>query len=134
MSRCRFVQPESVRLPLSDGDYLDVKRELTAGEQRGVFTDLIKTMHAGEAAELDPKLVGTTKIVAYVLAWSLTDAAGQPVPFSEAALNNLTPEDFAEIAKAIDDHEAAVEKARAARKNVQAGETASSLTSPSVAG
>jgi len=167
MARCRFVQPETVRLYLADvhrralmalkaqpasdpptpedmaraearlaqaeadGDFVDAKKQLTAGEQRGVFTDLIKTMHAGEAADLDPKRVGTTKILAYVLGWSFVDASGKPVPFSEAALNNLEPSSFAEIAQAIDDHEAAVEQARAERKNDQVGAITSSLISPS---
>jgi hypothetical protein len=34
--RNRFVKPEIVRLPLSGGDWLDVKRRLTSGEMRQV--------------------------------------------------------------------------------------------------
>ena len=36
-----FVQPDLVRLPLSDGQYLDVKRELTFGEYRRIQTDMM---------------------------------------------------------------------------------------------
>lgn len=133
MARCRFVQPEIVRVPLSDGDFVDIKKELTAGEERHVFTDLIKTMRAGENAELDPARIGITRVLAYALAWSFVDSNGQPVPLSEAAINNLDKATFAELTKAIDDHDAAVEKARAERKNVQGGESTSSPISPSVA-
>ena len=34
MSRNRFVKPETVRLPLSDEDWIDVKRSLTYGEAK----------------------------------------------------------------------------------------------------
>ncbi len=101
----------------ADGDFLDVKRQLTTGEERKVFTNLVKTMHAGEPVELDPAQIGTTKIMAYVLSWSFVDANGAPVPFSESALNNLEPESYNEIRDAIEAHVAAVEAARLERKN-----------------
>jgi hypothetical protein len=119
MSRSRFVIPDVVRVPLSDGDWIDVKRELNAGEQRRVFTSLVKTMQAGEKPELNPEQVGKTKLLEYIIGWSLCDANGKPVPFTPTALDAVDPETYTEITKAVDAHEDAAEKARDERKNAK---------------
>lgn len=121
MGRNRFVQPETVRLDLSDGDYLIVKKELNAGEQRRVFSDFVKTARSGEAFELDPEKVGLTKILGYLVDWSFTDGAGKPVEISEGAIKSLDMESFREVKDAIDLHDAAIEEARETRKNERAG-------------
>lgn len=125
MARCRFVQPDVTRLALSDGDYIDVKKELNASEQRRVFSRLVKTMHFSEKPEIDPEQVGLSKVVQYIVGWSFTDAAGKPVPFSEAALDNLDGETYGEIVKVIDAHDDAVTAERDARKNATADTTKS---------
>ena len=130
MARNRFVSGDVVRLPLSDGDFIDVKKELNAGEGRGIYTSLVKEMHFGEKATLDPQQVGLTKILAYIVGWSFVGADSKPVPFSASALNNLDAETYAEIETAIDAHEAAIEKARAERKNGRAGESTLNPISP----
>jgi len=159
MGRCRFVQPDVVRLMLSDvhkrehdelvskgveiskghyrpatdeevtasfarlsasvkdGAWIDVKKELNAGESRRVFARLVKAMHFNEKAEIDPEQVGMSKVVEFLVGWSLTDAAGKAVPVSEAAISNLDSETYAEIVKAIDAHEEAGDKQREERKN-----------------
>lgn len=132
MGRCRFVQPSVVRLPLSDGDYLDVKKELTAYEQRRIFSQLVTTMHAGEKTVLDPAKVGKTKILEYVVGWSLLGADGSPEPFSEAALDALDIETYREIEQAVDAHDVANEQAREARKKKTAGTPDSDPTSASL--
>ena len=128
MSRCRFVQPDVVRLPLSDGDWIDVKKELNAGENRRVFARLVKAMHFNEKAEIDPEQVGMSKVVEFLVGWSLTDAAGKAVPVSEAAISNLDSETYAEIVKAIDAHEEAGDKQREERKNESGNTSNTSVT------
>lgn len=130
MARNRFVKPQTVRLELSDGDWIEVKKELNAGEHRRVFGRLVKDMRAGERAQLDPEQVGLTKVVEYLVAWSLEDN-GKPVEITEGAINSLDAQTFGEIVKAIDAHEAAVDAEIEARKNAMDGEKASSPTSPS---
>ena len=125
MGRSRFVAPEVVRLTISEGDWIDVKRELNAGETRRIYTDLIRDFRAGEQATLDPKQVGLTKILNYVVGWSFVDADNRPVPFSQAALENLDTDSYKEIADAIDAHDTASEKARAERKNARTLTTSS---------
>lgn len=123
MARCRFVTPHVIRLPLSDGDWLDVKRELNAGETLRVWTNLVKEFKPGERPTLRPELVGRTKILEYVVGWSLVDAKGEPVAFTSAALDGLDTDSYAEIVAVIDTHDEEVEKAQAERKKSQGGES-----------
>jgi hypothetical protein len=132
MARCRFVQPDVVRLTLSDGDWIDVKKELNAGESRKVFTRLVKAMHFNEKAEVDPDQVGLSKVVEFLVGWSLVDAQGKPVPVSEAAINNLDSATYAEVVKVIDAHEAAGDATREALKNEKGDENKSLAISSSV--
>jgi hypothetical protein len=112
MASSRFVRPETEKLDLSGGDWLLVKRRLTAGEQRHAFARMVKRMNVGEQTELDPEGVGLNKIVAYLLDWSLRDGDGelvlirdQSVSVVEAALLALDPDSFREIYAAISAHE-----------------------------
>lgn len=113
------------------GLWIDVKKELTAGEQRGVFGRLVKDLHFGEKASLIPEQVGLSKIMAYLVGWSFPDVEGKPVPLSEDAVNNLDASTYGEIVSAIDHHEETIETARQARKNARSTERASSGISAS---
>ena len=127
MGRCRVVTPGTTRLPLSDGDWIDVVAELNAGE----YFDLISAL-----TERKP----FARILAYLLGWSLVDAAGQPLPYS------LRPEDEAErrdtvrsldkgtlreLVAVLDRHEAAGDAARAEKKTTPPDTPASSPISAS---
>lgn len=113
MGRCRFVQPDVVRLSLSDGDFIDVKRELNVGEQRRVFAKMVRDgVHVGEQAVLDPERVGMTRVQEYLVDWSFVDADGKPTPVSESAIQSLDGDTFREIVAALDTHEAEQERHR----------------------
>jgi hypothetical protein len=118
MGRCRMVEPEQVRLPISDGDFIDVKRQLTAGEHRRIFLDQIKgdVIVSGQEMQLDPAKLGITRILAYVVGWSLVDPDGHPIPFSEATLLLQDADTYGEIAEAVDAHIEAQERLRAERR------------------
>lgn len=133
MARCRFVQPDVVRLSLSEGDWIDVKKELNAGENRRVFSRLVKTMHFNEKANVDPDQIGLSKVIEFLVGWSLTDVQGKPVPVSEPAINNLDAATYAEIVKLIDAHEEATDALREQEKNGTGDTSKSSATSCSVA-
>lgn len=136
----RMRRPEDLRIPLNDDDWIVVKKHLTTGEQRASFTRMIKKMVAGEKVELDPAMSGISILIEYLLDWSILDADGKAVvirgrPADEkiAAMNELPPEKYAEIEAAINAHIEAMAAAIGAEKNDQAGATASSATSVSVA-
>lgn len=130
--RCRFVQGGIVRLPLAGGEWIDVKAELNAGEARRVFSSLVKEMHAGAPMELDPEKVGLTKVVEYVVGWSLLNYQKRPEPVSESAINGLDQDTYNDIVAAVDTHDAACEAVRTARKNGQGGAIPSPAISPSL--
>lgn len=110
--RSRFVQPSVVRLALSNDDWLDVRRELTVGEQRKAMAKTISTMRADGRIEPNMEMIGKSEISAYIVDWSFVDANGKSVPFSESALDNLTPADYSEVDAAVRAHIAAVEDDR----------------------
>src|SRR5262245_50065993 len=118
MGRCRMVEPDHVRLPISDGDFVDVKRQLTAGGHRRSFLDQVKggVIVSGQETQLDPQKLGITRILAYVVGWSLVDPDGRPSPFNEATLLLQDPDTYREIADAVDAHIEAEDRARAERR------------------
>src|SRR4030095_5429881 len=96
----RYRKQEEVRLELSGGDWLLVRKHLTAGEEREAHARVIKagTFTHGSKPELDPEQLGIAQAVSYLLDWSITDADDQPIRirdqaygFVAAALKNQTP-------------------------------------------
>src|SRR5262245_15623993 len=117
----RFVRPDTVRLEISQGDWLLVKKRLTAGEERQAFarmmrpyrTSLSGMPNGSDQVELDPVQATLSNTIAYLLDWSLVDDDGkpvvirnQPVDVVRAALDALDLESFTEITQAIAAHEA----------------------------
>lgn len=133
--------PETKKLDLAHGDWLIVKKRLTAGEQRRIFDRMVKQMHAGEKPDLDPMQVGHSQVLEYLVDWgTFTDASGKPLVIRGKGpdeigriLNDLDTDDYADIVAAIDEHVTAMDAERAAEKNARDGESAASATSPSVA-
>lgn len=99
-----------------DGDWIDVKEELNAGEQKEIFTNLVKRQIAGEQAEIETRLIGMTKLLAYIIRWSAVDE-GRPVPITESALNNLDVDTYQDLIEAVEAHEEAQEKIRQEKKS-----------------
>lgn len=140
MARCRVVSPDMVRLSLSEGDWIEVKRRLNAGEQRAMFARMYLAGVDG-LLRVNPLQQGIAKITAYLLDWSLVGPDGKviviadrPVETLASALDSIDPESFAEIRRAIDAHEEAMEAEREAAKNSLGGAKESSAISPSLSG
>lgn len=111
----RFLKPEIVRINLTGGDWITIRRQLTAGEQRRVFARTAKTVLAGRPVEVDLEKAGLMEMVAYLVDWSFTDYEGKPVAIKDMpaeyvvdVLNNLDPDSFAEIYNAIQTHEQSI--------------------------
>ena len=121
MSRCRVVAPEVVRLPLSDGDYLDVNKELNAGQYLELLTALVDRKPFAKA-------------IAYLVSWSLVGLNGQPLPYEldmpeeerRATIGALDKGTVREITAVLDKHEAAEEQALVAKKKIASSVPASS--------
>jgi hypothetical protein len=132
MGRVRFVEPELVRLPLSDGDWIDVKKILTTGEQRRMFADMRRRFAPGELPSVDPAQVALARAVAYIVMWSFVDRHGQPVPVSPGAIDQLDTWTFTEIREAIDAHERAQDQAFDDEKKTRSSTTTSATFLQSV--
>lgn len=138
MPRCRVVMPDVVRLPLSDGDWIDVQRELNAGD----YYDFLTAWAAREPF---------AKILAYVLGWSFIGPDGQPLtvagpdgtaqPYSldvpantrRDLIRSLDKETTKELLATLDRHEAAQDAIRIAKKKTPTTAPTSSPPSESVA-
>jgi hypothetical protein len=111
MGRSRVVVPEVVRVPLSEGDYIDVKRDLNAGE----YFDLLTAMADRQKF---------AKILAYVIGWSFVGVDDHPIPYSiddpaaarRDTIGALDKGTLRELITAIDRHETAVDAAVAKKK------------------
>jgi hypothetical protein len=99
----RFVSVDTVRLDLSHGDWIEVKRQLSYGDIQAVASKTRGDFTAGELYFVAAALVD----------WSLVDEQDKRVDIDEepariAALKALKPSDFAEIDAAISKHFEAV--------------------------
>jgi len=136
----RYRRQEEHRIDISDGDWLLVRKHLTAGEERDAQARVIKSgsFKQGEKPELDLEHLGIAQAVSYLIDWSITDADDKPIrirdqsyAFVAAALRNQTPESLREILDAIQAHDGAMTAEREIQKKDRAGATAPSLTSTS---
>jgi len=133
----RFVTPDIKVLKISQGDTLTVKRRLNSGEQRAMFARMVMAGVDG-TQHINHLQIGISKILAYLVDWSLVDKEGnlvvirdQPVEVVTSALDGLDPDSYAEIRTAIEAHETATEAEADAIKNGKGGAIESSATSPS---
>lgn len=124
-----FIEPGTVRLDLGDGDWIEVKRELSAGELKAMRTSSFTYMQGQSGASADDEVkigvdwrrLAVARILSYVIDWNAKDAQGRPVPFSRAAVEQLSVTDFERLEATLNTHAVAIE----ALKNSKAGETKS---------
>ena len=138
----RYRRQEEVRIELSEGDWLLVRKHMTAGEERDAQARVIKagSFKQGEKPELDLEHLGIAQAVSYLIDWSITDADDKPIrirdqsyDFVAAALQNQMPESVFEILTAIQAHDAAMTAEREFQKKDRAGTIAHDPTSTSAA-
>lgn len=119
----RFVNPtnNSTRLEIGDGDWVEVKNELTAGERKKMLASGLTHVQGKQNADpdedvtvgIDFKKYGLSKVAAYILDWNAKDEQSRPVPYSIEAIQQLDQDTFDRIEKALDAH---IEAQREAKK------------------
>jgi hypothetical protein len=127
MGRNRLAALDTVRVALSDGDWIELKQELNAGEH----LDMITTSTVVVDGELRPdyRMLSLARILAYLIRWSFTGRHGEALPYAlddpidlrRATLRELTPATYRELVAAVDAHEAQEAAARDAKKNILTG-------------
>ena len=117
MSKNRFVVPNTVRVELSEGDWIELKDRLTYGEQQRLASAALTRMSnagAGEDAgiDLDFEKHSLMRMQTWLVDWSFLGANGKPVSVTRAAIAALDPDTAAEIDAAITAHIEALEAAK----------------------
>lgn len=115
----QFITPETITLPLADGDSVTIKKRLSHGERDAMFK------HARDTGTLRG-----AELVAYLVTWS------SPAPYAPSMteqerldiINGLDPDSFDEIQDALKAHL----DAQAKEKKLRNGGNGSSPISPSV--
>lgn len=143
----RVRRPTTDRLELTEGDFLIVKHDLTAGEYRDLMRAAARPVTVmattGVAPmptiELDPIAAGLATVLAYLLDWSFTDADGRPLVIADqpaavikAALDHIDSDAYMEVQKAILAHQAARGAAVAEEKKTRSRSLAPDRTLTSV--
>lgn len=128
----RVHKPDTVRLPLSGGDSILVKRYLTAGEHRAVLRASLQPLAAGETPklEMDADAFGIALVLAYLLDWTFQDADGSPLVIADqapetvrAVLERIDAGAYDEVQGAIQRHQVAMKAALEAEKKTATGVT-----------
>ena len=111
MPRNRFVIPETVRLDLSEGDWVEVKSRLSYGEQQRLAGGALRTRRSlvgtgNEDFELsvDMEAYDVLRLSTWIADWSFCNSAGKQVPVSPEAIAALDPDTAAEIDEALSAH------------------------------
>ncbi len=127
MPRCRVVAPDVVRLPLSDGDSVEVKKTLNAGEYRKMIYDQYKDAPPGEKITLELRKIEMVKLLAYIVGWSFVGFDGQPLPYRpdepedirRATIDGLDQDTYRELIAAVTAHEEREDAALEAQKKTR---------------
>lgn len=115
-----FAKPSVTRLSLPDlagmdqDQWIEVKHELSAGEQRAAMARTVHSIRADGRIEPNLEQVGVAEVLAYLVDWSLRDEQGKSVPLNESALKALRVDAARAIEDTVRAHVAAV--AEAAKK------------------
>ena len=103
-----FVEPETERLDLGDGAWIEVKSELTYAEQKKL--DAASINQIGGLGDPDARLevdyarLPLVRMLTWIVDWSLTDGDNKPVPVDMAHIEILRAPAVAAINAALDKH------------------------------
>lgn len=112
--RGRFVSSGTVRIDLSEGDWIDIKRELTYGEEQHLastgLVSLKETDNGKGELGIDWGALNLAKIETWVIDWSFTNDDDKRMPVDKSTVRNLKADTAVEILTAIDKYEAATDE------------------------
>lgn len=107
MGRNRFLSADSVRLPLTDGDWVEVKKDLNTGDQKRLENagTLPPIKVDGQVINpIDWERYELERAMIFLTDWSFRGADDKPVKLTIDALRALEIESFDEVNKAIFKH------------------------------
>lgn len=113
MAKHWFVTPETVRVDLGDGDWVEFKKELSYGERQELaLADMRFTgfLQGEQDISLDLAQINIRSMAMWIVDWSLCDDAGNPMPVSVASIKALSSEAAGILEEALEKHKAEQEK------------------------
>jgi hypothetical protein len=134
MPKFRFVRPETTRLSLSEGDWVEVKSRLTYAEQEALTAASLQTrMQASDLfngndgdVRIDWTKSRLARLNSYIAEWSFRDEEDKPVEVTPEAIEMLDPVTATEIHTALDKYLSE----RDAVKKVETGKPSPGAKSP----
>lgn len=133
----RFASGATEKLPLSDGDWVLIHRELSYAQQRRLASagltgvpQVLSESGGGGGLSVDLAQFDIEKLVTWIMDWSFTDGDGTHVVVSREAIEGLTVETAEELNAALSEYiaEADAKKARAGGGPSRPGATSSSAS------
>ena len=109
--RNRFVSVNVVRLPLTEGDWIEVKERLSYEEQEALNAASMKPVvvqGGGSRLELELGTFNIQRIMAWVVDWSFVGPDDKVPAVSRITIGSLDPLTANEITAALDTHIAAL--------------------------
>ena len=100
----KFVKPETVRIDLEDGEWIEIKKQLSHGELAHLAGSGLTHLTGSAEFVYDMERFEVTKIESWLVDWSARDESGKYVKPTRAAISALEPDDAQRIKQAIDDH------------------------------
>ena len=133
----------ATRLPLSDGQFVDVKEKLRVRDKREVHTYSVDGVSSdGQTYRFNVVKHQIATAAVRIVNWLIKGEDGKPTPFPVGkatvkekieAIENLDEDVFEEITKAVNDFEKSLDTEAEEEKNETSdGETTSEPSSPSV--
>lgn len=118
--RERFASGAAVKLPLSDGDWVLVRAELTYGQQRRLAAaglsgvpGALAEQGQGRGLTVDLAAYDLERLATWLLDWSFTDGDGDHIVLTRERIEALHPDTAQEINAALDAHIEALEAKKA---------------------
>lgn len=109
MARIAVMKPEVVRIPLDEGDWIEVKKYLNYAEEKGLQGSGVSGIKnpdivAKRAYELDFVRLSLGRFEAYLIGWSFLGLDSKALACTPENMAALDPAIAIEIDKALDAH------------------------------
>jgi len=120
MGRNRFVMPDVVRIDLTDGDWIEIKKELSVGDAKRIQNAAI-TFVGGDINDdrkfgVDMERASIEQVLVWLVEWSFRNEKDKPVSITRESIRSLDQESFEEIENAITSYAETLEKEKNALK------------------
>jgi hypothetical protein len=108
----KFVSPDTVQIPLADGQWIEVKKHLSAIEEKRFRSAGLRRMSQRKGdndepqneVDIDWAAMAFARVVTYLVDWSAKMPSGVRMAVSKDAIGQLDSDSFEEIDNAIQAH------------------------------